>query len=157
MKTIPKKQNNLGGIATVYAVPAHLIPLLEADPVTGLGAIPEFPSESAYTLYPVFQSGTFREEMATAAGGSYWEQTLTFSLAKNSPVVNQLIGELVGRTWAVVIRDQNNHFLVAGNCLYPLRLTVKSDTGSELSDLNTLSFTFSASSPTRAVYIVNPL
>jgi hypothetical protein len=70
MKTIPKEQNNLGGIATVYAVPAHLIPLLEADPETGLGAIPEFLTESAYTLYPVFQSGSFREDMATAGGGN---------------------------------------------------------------------------------------
>lgn len=134
-----------------------MIQMQQPDPDSGLGTIVDFPSDSAYALWPIYQSASFKEEMQTAPAGMYWDQTLTFSLAKNSPVVNQLIGELASRTWAVVMRDQNDNFLVAGNRLYPMRLNIKSDTGAEISDLNNVSFTFTASSPIRAVYIGNPV
>jgi hypothetical protein len=107
----------------------------------------------AWELTPVFQSASWTQEQQSTIAGTYYENTVAFKLPKVTYDSRSFISLITNETWTVMLMDQNKQFLLMGSQEYPMRSTIKTSTGSEISDLNHLAVTISGKSPILPVFI----
>ncbi len=112
--------------------------------------------ENAYEFWPTFQSASFEEEQSVQAAGDYYNQTVVFTVPKHTFRNLTYLNLLSGRTWGILLMDQNTQYILVGHRDYPLRLAVNVKSGAEISDLNHASFKFTGQSPFRAVFVDKP-
>ena len=156
MNLILKEQNNLGGIAKIWVIPATLIYSLARSENPGTYVAPAGSLENAFEFSPVFQSASFDEEQGQQSAGQFFNQTVSFTIPKHSIYNTANLEYLTGRLWAILILDQNAQYKLIGCRDYPLRMVANIKTGAEISDLNHIAMKFSGLSPFRAVFVDKP-
>ena len=156
MNSIQKEQNNLGGIAKIWVIPAALIYSLERSETPGAYVAPAGCLENAFEFWPVFQSASFDEEQGQQSAGHFFNQTVLFTIPKHSIYNSVALESLTGRLWAILILDQNSQYKLIGCRDYPLRMVANIKTGADISDLNHIAMKFSGQSPFRAVFVDKP-
>lgn len=104
-------------------------------------------AEDAWELTPVFQSGSNTQDHVQSPAGTYFENTVSFKIPKYTLDRRQFVADLGSLLWAVLTMDQNGEFLLMGSSDYPMRVTTKVTSGSDLSDLNHVTVTVSGKSP----------
>jgi hypothetical protein len=153
MITISKELSNLGGIARIWLIPSRLISSAHYNFPTTLLQLPMNWDTDAWELTPVFQSASWTQEQQSTIAGTYYENTVAFKLPKVTYDSRSFISLITNETWTVMLMDQNKQFLLMGSQEYPMRSTIKTSTGSEISDLNHLAVTISGKSPILPVFI----
>lgn len=101
----------------------------------------------AWQLTPVFQSGSYTQDMMQSPSGTYYENTVSFKIPKYTYERRLFASDLSSLLWAVLTMDQNGEFLLMGSSDYPMRMTTKAVSGADLSDLNHLAVTVTGKSP----------
>ena len=156
MNATPKSNNNLGGIAKVWAIPSSRVEIPSQPVKPNKYELPEGWASVSLELLPVFQSGRFQESTKTETGGLYYESVVSVTLAKDQPDLQGYLQDLSERTWTILSQDQNGLFRLTGSREYPLRSTLAKNTGAEISDLNHVRVEFSGTSPYPSVFILDP-
>ena len=113
-------------------------------------------SREAWELAPVFQSASLDVTNQNSTAGSYFESTVAFSLPKISLNQEGFISEIRNQLWALLLLDQNGQWILVGDADFPMRFTVDSKTGSDISDLNNHQFKFTGKSPFRPLFMDKP-
>ncbi|MFA6483722.1 MAG: hypothetical protein WCW62_14165 [Bacteroidales bacterium] len=147
MNTLVKEQNNLGGIAKIWLIAAAKIPSYLYSYPRGLMQLPINWAEDTWELTPVFQSGSYTQDMVQSPAGTYYENTVTFKIPKYTLDRRQFAADFANLLWAVLTLDQNGEFLLMGSSDYPMRVTIKVASGADISDLNHIAITVSGKSP----------
>lgn len=156
MQIVENEKNNLGGIAKLWSIPSNLLFTLEKSSTPGMFKLPIGCLENAYEFWPTFQSASFEEEHSAQPSGDCFNQTVSFTIPKNTFKNLAYLNLLSGRTWGILMLDQNNQYRLAGCRDYPVRLAANTKTGSEISDLNCVILKFTGQSPFRAVFVDKP-
>ncbi len=118
--------------------------------------LPDACLQSSFEFWPTFQSASYDEADSMQPAGQMIEQTVSFTIARQTFKNLAYINLLAGRKWGILILDQNNTYQLAGSRDYPLRFQANTKTGSDLADLNCLALKFTGQSPTRAIFVDKP-
>ena len=156
MKTVSKDQNNIGGIARIWLIPNSIISALPSSQVVGQYIMPVEWGRDAWELFPIFQSASLAIKNLRTSAGSYWESTISFSLPKFDLTNESYVYEFNNHLWCLLLLDQNGQWILVGDANFPMRLDVDTKTGSDISDLNNLQFTFVNKSPFRPLFVDKP-
>ena len=156
MNTIQKDPNNIGGIAKIWLIPSRLISSPASSIPAVLATLPIGWGDDTWEFAPIFQSGSFMEDMKSSTAGNYFESTVTFKIPKIAYYSRDVISLLSGKPIAILMLDENGQYLLVGNTDYPMRLTTSARTGAEISDLNHIALSYTGRNPLPVSFASNP-
>ncbi len=156
MNVTPKSTNNLGGIAKVWAIPSSLADITRQPAEPNSFFLPDEFTLECLEILPIFQSLRFSETSKTESGGTYYESTLSLSIARDSPALKAYLEDLQSGRWSLLTLDQNGLYRLIGSKAYPLRVGIARNTGAEISDLNHIRLEFTGTSPYPSIFMSNP-
>ena len=99
---------------------------------------------------------SFKETATPAKYGLGYKNEINAFIPKDSPEVQSIINDMIGRKWVVVFLDQNEQFKVAGTPEIPLRVSFDLDTGADTADRSGHSISFFGTQTAKARFIQNP-
>jgi hypothetical protein len=150
MKTLSKPSDNLGGMLRLWAVPpSSVVSLLGGTlQMTGLDDITQI------YMTPESMSADCLQKRSSA--GLYYETVVKGFTPRIREETGQLLDEMAGHLYVVVLLDGNGQYQVAGTPQEPLRFSFTARTGQAVSDLNGYELTFERSCTTPFVQVANP-
>ena len=156
MKYINKFQENIGGIAKIWAVSPDDITSITLNKETNISTLALETTSNIYQIHCVDESIQYREQEKQSDSGNYFECELTGIVLKDTPEVNLALDALTERKWLVIYQDQNENYKLIGIVINPLRFKSKLATGKNISDRNHHEISFLGFQPNRSVFINNP-
>ena len=157
MNSIAKDQNNLGGIAKIWLIPSSLISSLLFDFPFSSPALLDGWQNDAWSFIPIFQSSSFTQSQEDSSAGTFWENTVTFSIPKITYDSRIFTSAVAFGKWAVLLLTENNQYLLIGSAENPMRGITKSTSGRDLADLNNIVVTVTGKTTILPVFIDSPL
>jgi len=85
-----------------------------------------------------------------------YKNELNAFIPKDSPEVQSIINNMIGRKWVVILLDQNEQYKVSGTNSIPHRFSFGFSSGKAISDLNSHEVSFHSTQLKRAIQIANP-
>lgn len=149
MKHLSKPSDNLGGLLAIWAVPPENI-------VLGFNTANFKATANIIEMYCSPGSISFTEKASQEKYGLGYKNEINAFIPKDSPEVQAIINEMIGRKWVVIILDQNEQFKVAGTPEIPLRVSFDLDTGMDTADRNGHTVSFYGTQTEKARFISNP-
>jgi hypothetical protein len=156
MNTLPKDQNNIGGIARIWLIPSPLISSLQRSDLPFFYRLPDGWGDNAWQFDPIFQSASLDQQFLDSTAGPYWESVVTFRLPKLSYYNMSVIQLVAGRKYAILLMDQNSQYILVGSDRFPMRFVASAKTGADLGDLNHVELKFSGKATFTSLFIDNP-
>lgn len=149
MKQLNKPSDNLGGLLKIWAVPP--------DDITVSFNTANFKTTAnIIEMYCSPGSISFTEKESQENYGLGYKNELNAFIPKDSPEVQAIINDMIGRKWVVIMLDQNEYYKVAGNPEIPLRVSFDLDSGADTPDRNGHSISFYGTQISKAKFIANP-
>ena len=149
MKYLNKPSDNLGGLLSIWAVPP-------SDITISFNAVSFFTTDNIIEMSCSPGSISFTETQVQEKYGLGYKNELNAFIPKDSPEVQSIINDMIGRKWIVVFLDQNEQFKVAGTPEIPLRVSFDLDTGADTPDRNGHSISFYGTQTEKSRFIQNP-
>lgn len=143
MKAISFEFDNIGGVQTVYAIPAEVFSAITVNYATMRRAISMISAADVVKI-PVYadESFSFEEPHGRDEHGDYWQPSISGVIPAASLDNAEIIEKLERGEWVVVHIDQNGMRRVSGDEDTPLTFDNTASTGSLYTDRNGCSFTF---------------
>jgi hypothetical protein len=150
MKTLSKPSDNLGGMLRLWAVPPSSVVSLSGGTLllTGLDDITH--------LYLTPESTSAECLLKRSTAGLYYETAVNGFTPRIREEAGQLLGDMAGHCFVVVLLDGNGQYLVAGSPQEPLRFSYTAKTGQAVSDRNGYELTFERNCTTPIVQVADP-
>lgn len=149
MKQLNKPSDNLGGLLKIWAVPPE-------DIVISPNAVGFLTTQNIVEMYCTAGSLSFTEKASKEKYGLAYKIELNAFIPKDSPETQEIINDMSGRKWVVIILDQNEYFKVAGTREIPLHVSFNLDSGSDTPDRNGHSISFYGTQISKARFITDP-
>lgn len=130
MITLPKPDENLGGLLRMYVLPATAVASLENGVLTLLGP------DQVISLYITPESSHAGCELKRSDAGRYYEISVGGFTPRIRQEAERLFLSMAGRSYLVLILDGNGQYQLAGTPEEPLRFSFSARTGSAVSDRN---------------------
>lgn len=146
MKHLNKPSDNLGGLLSIWAVPP-------TDLVILINSVSFLSTENIIELYCSPGSLSFTEKESLEKSGTVYKTELKAFIPRDSLEVLQIINDMSGRKWVVIMLDQNEQFKVAGTPEIPLRVSFDLDTGTDTAERNGHSVSFYGTQISKARFI----
>ncbi|MCX6225212.1 MAG: hypothetical protein NTV01_10785 [Bacteroidia bacterium] len=142
----------------MWLLPSRSISFLPRNEQTGLYETPEqWNGKDSWELNPIYQSISYEVKQNMSPAGRYFEHDVSFKIPKISYYVQDFINLIIGRSWAIMILDQNGQCMLIGDQFSPMRLSITGKIGPDISDLNHIQLTFTGKSQNLAVFVEKPV
>ena len=149
MKQLNKPSDNLEGLLKFWAVPP--------DDITISFNTANFrTTANIIEMYCSLGSISFTEKESQENYGLGYKNEINAFIPKDSPDVQAIINDMIGRKWVVIMLDQNEYFKVAGTPEIPLRVSFDLDSGADTPDRNGHTVSFYGTQISKAKFIQNP-
>jgi hypothetical protein len=149
MKTLTKPGDNLGGLVKMWAIPRSVVS------VSGR-TVTMSSTADVYELYITPDSGMFTEEAELTDAGQVYNPRIEAFIPRDSDTVRTAVTIMEFGRWAVLFKDGNGKFRIAGADGSGLRCAGVQATGQQPSDRAGYQVTFAAKNITRAMFVDNP-
>lgn len=149
MKTLTKPGDNLGGLVKMWAIPRSVVSVSGRTVTMGSTA-------DVYELYITPDSGMFTEEAELTDAGQVYNPRIEAFIPRYSDTVRTAVTTMEFGRWAVLFKDGNGEFRVAGADGLGLRCAGVPVSGQQPSDRAGYQVTFAAKNITRAMFVDNP-
>lgn len=149
MKTISKPGDNLGGLTKLWAIPYDVFS------VSGQ-SVTISDDSNVYAIYCTPESMEFSEPIDNSDAGIHYNTVVNGFIPGNTAANQEAIEYMERRKWAVLFKDGNGNYKMAGSRVSPLRFKADLLTGKDTIGLAGYNFSFSGKTIERAVFVTNP-
>jgi hypothetical protein len=145
---------NMGGIATLWAVPSSAI--LSITKSGNLNTVLFSSTDNIYEIYFTAETAQFREPKKQSPAGIIFEPSFSAIIPKDNPEIQADIDYLERHSWLLIYQDQNDYFKLVGDVNTPLSFSGDVEIPAEIKGLNKTMFVFEGKVPYRSLFINNP-
>lgn len=156
MRSNSKPQDNLGGLAEIYAVPQALITAVTESSTANVFDVTISATTNVTRLYATQNLFSHTEEEKEASGGSYFDNQVSCVVPGDDPALQSVIDYLREKKLVIIYRDNNGRYKMVGDSTYAIRLSHRAHSGAHPSQLNKKDISFGGSSQYRSKFINNP-
>ena len=149
MKTLTKPGDNLGGVVKMWAIPRSVVS------VSGR-TVTMSSTANVWELYITPDTGMFTEEAELTNAGQVYNPRIEAFIPRDSDTVRAAVTELEFGRWAVLFKDGNGEYRIAGADGSGLRCAGSPGSGQQPSDRAGYQITFAAKNITRAMFVDDP-
>jgi hypothetical protein len=143
MKNFNIKDDNIGGLLRMYAIPVSSFLRLRNDYVNNQQIL-EVQDRDSIINIPSLDNQTYSwtEAHDRDEGGDYWEPVIDGIIPGNKIDNQDVIEELERGEWLVLAEDQDGAVYLSGSKDAPMEFTTTRSSGTSYTDRNQISFEF---------------
>lgn len=156
MKKLESTYDNVGGISSIYAIPAALLDHVSYNAASNMRTF-TLSSNDGVIQIDGHRAGDFSEESTISDEGTEYNVQISGKIFTTSKDRESIIDELSNGSWYVLHRDCNGQMRLSGTPDIPLLFTYNENTGQHGSS-SMLTYRFSAIEARQSLRIdVSPL
>jgi hypothetical protein len=143
MKNFNIKDDNIGGLLRMYAIPVSSFLRIRKDYINNLQTL-EVRDRDSIIAIPIMDNQTFgyTQDHDLDEGGDYWEPVIDGIIPGGRQSNEDIVEELERGEWLVMFEDQIGTVHISGTKDIPMKFTTSETSGTSSSDRNQISFEF---------------
>lgn len=150
MITLPKPNDNLGGLLRIWSLPSSAVASLEN------GVLTLSSPGDVISLYITPESARSDCHLKRSGAGTFYEVSVGGFTPRIRKEAGELFSAMAGRSFVVVLQDGNGEYQLAGSPGEPLRFSFSARTGTSVADRSGYELLFERECTVPVQTIQNP-